>query len=179
MSESYDGQTAWREKLHMDDSAVQRLGRSVIRAGVSLPLVLLYALAPKPDAATSVLALLAFGLTAVGFRAIVKARTWGVLAFGVAGALLVTLAATNLMMGASEMFALRPALADRRPPRASLGACRHAPRRAVVSRSPRAALPFEHRTSPPPLPSRVGPKPHAPRHILADASRREAPRRHG
>jgi len=47
MSAPYDGQTAWREKLHMDDNAVQRLGRSVIRAGVSLPFVLLYALAPR------------------------------------------------------------------------------------------------------------------------------------
>ena len=34
----------------MDENAVQRLGSSVIRAGVSLPFVLLYALAPKPDA---------------------------------------------------------------------------------------------------------------------------------
>ena len=51
MSEPYDGQTAWREKLHMDEGAVQRLGRSVIRAGVSLPFVLLYALAPKPGSA--------------------------------------------------------------------------------------------------------------------------------
>src|SRR5947207_8964946 len=43
MSEPYDGQTAWRERFHMDDHAVQRLGRSVIRAGVSLPFILLYA----------------------------------------------------------------------------------------------------------------------------------------
>ena len=35
----------------MDENAVQRLGRSVIRAGVSLPIVLLYALAPKPGSA--------------------------------------------------------------------------------------------------------------------------------
>ena len=55
MAQPYDGQTAWREKFHMDDNAVQRLGRSVIRAGVSLPFVLLYALAPKPAGARSVL----------------------------------------------------------------------------------------------------------------------------
>ena len=36
MSKSYDGQAAWRERYHMDDGAVQRLGRAVIRAGVSL-----------------------------------------------------------------------------------------------------------------------------------------------
>ncbi len=45
MSELYDGQQAWREKFHMDEHAVQRLGRSVIRAGVSLPMVLIYGLA--------------------------------------------------------------------------------------------------------------------------------------
>jgi len=50
MSQSYDGQTAWRERFHMDDNAVQRLGKAVIRAGVSLPFVLLYALAPKAGA---------------------------------------------------------------------------------------------------------------------------------
>ena len=110
MSAPYDGQTAWREKLHMDDNAVQRLGRSVIRAGVSLPFVLLYALAPKPEAASTVLSILALLLAGVGFRALVKARTWGVLAMGAAGALLVTLSATDLWMGASTSYARRPAL---------------------------------------------------------------------
>ena len=81
MSGSYDGQLAWREKFHMDEHAVQRLGRSVIRAGVSLPFVLLYALMPKPDA----LAFVAVGLATVGFAGLVKLRTWGVLALGAAG----------------------------------------------------------------------------------------------
>lgn len=111
MSEPYDGQTAWRERLHMDDSAVQRLGRSVIRAGVSLPFVLLYALMPKPEMASTVLAYLALGLTAVGFRALVKARTWSLFAFGAAGALMITLAGADLAMGSSEYWAVRPALA--------------------------------------------------------------------
>ena len=110
MSEPYDGQTAWREKLHMDDGAVQRLGRSVIRAGVSLPFVLLYALMPKPEAASTVLAFAALGLVAFGFRALIKAKTWSVFAFGVAGALMVSLAAADLAMGASELYAVRPAL---------------------------------------------------------------------
>ena len=58
---------------------MHRLGRSVIRAGVSLPIVLLYALAPKQPAevALGVAALLCAGL---GMRAIVKMKTWGVLA---------------------------------------------------------------------------------------------------
>ena len=34
MAVSYDGQTSWRDRFHMDDNAVQRLGRAVIRAGV-------------------------------------------------------------------------------------------------------------------------------------------------
>jgi hypothetical protein len=109
MSEGYDGQTAWREKLHMDENAVQRLGRSVIRAGVSLPMVLLYALAPKPDTATTILSFVALALVGFGFRAMVKFRTWGVIAVGVAGGLL--LGATGIELATRhELFALKPAL---------------------------------------------------------------------
>lgn len=109
MSEGYDGQTAWREKLHMDESSVQRLGRSVIRAGVSLPMVLLYALAPKPDTATTILSFAALALVGFGFRAMVKFRTWGVIAVGIAGGLL--LGATGLELATRhELFALKPAL---------------------------------------------------------------------
>lgn len=110
MSAPYDGQTAWREKLHMDENAVQRLGRAVIRAGVSLPFVLLYALMPRPGTAAEVLSIGAVVLAALGFRALVKARTWGVLALGGAGGLFLLLAGTDLYMGASGLYALRPAL---------------------------------------------------------------------
>jgi hypothetical protein len=110
MSEGYDGQQAWREKFHMDDNAVQRLGRSVIRAGVSLPMVLLYALAPKPGTAELALSGVALVLAAFGLRAIVRMRTWGVLALGAAGALLVTLAGVDLVSH-SALYVLRPALA--------------------------------------------------------------------
>lgn len=84
MSEYYDGQLGWREKLHMDDSAVQRLGRSVIRAGVSLPIVLIYALAPKPPAGMA-LGLVALALAGLGVRAMLRMRTWGVLAMAASG----------------------------------------------------------------------------------------------
>jgi hypothetical protein len=87
MSEPYDGQTAWREKFHMDDSAVQRLGRSVIRAGIGLPIVLIYAFAPRPDPASAALVLAVVALAGFGLRGLVQLRTWGVLALGVAGAL--------------------------------------------------------------------------------------------
>ena len=84
MAVPYDGQTAWREKFHMDDNAVQRLGRSIIRAGVSLPMVLLYALAPKPETLGIVALVLATG----GLVALVRLRSWGVLALGAAGVML-------------------------------------------------------------------------------------------
>lgn len=110
MSESYDGQTAWREKLHMDEGAVQRLGRSVIRAGVSLPFVLLYALAPKPGSAEIIAGVAALLLAGLGLRALVRLRTWGVLAIGGAGALMVAMSLGEMATHA-DAFALRPALA--------------------------------------------------------------------
>jgi hypothetical protein len=112
MSEHYDGQTAWREKLHMDEGAVQRLGRSVIRAGVSLPFVLLYALAPKPPGEGSyvLLALGALVLGVLGLRALVRLKTWGVMALGAAGGLML-IASMGEMASHAEVFALRPMLA--------------------------------------------------------------------
>jgi len=110
MSQPYDGQTAWRERFHMDDNAVQRLGRSVIRAGVSLPFVLLYALAPKPDSASLLASIVALALTGLGIRALVQMKTWGVLALGAAGVLLTTLAGIDLLQG-DGIAVLKPALA--------------------------------------------------------------------
>lgn len=108
MSETYDGQSAWREKFHMDENAVHRLGRSVIRAGVSLPFVLLYALMPKQGAAEVVLSVAALALTGFGLRAAIRMRTWGVLALGAAGAILVSLGGVDL--AAHHLGAMRPLL---------------------------------------------------------------------
>jgi hypothetical protein len=97
MSIGFDGKTQWREKFHMDENAVQRLGRSVIRAGVSLPIVLLYALAPKQpaEAALGVVALVCAGL---GMRAIVKMKTWGVLALAASGVMMVSMGVAHTQM---------------------------------------------------------------------------------
>jgi hypothetical protein len=112
MAEPYDGQAAWREKFHMDDSAVQRLGRSVIRAGVSLPFILLYAFVPKPDgAAAAVLSLAAFLLAAVGLRGLVQLKTWGVLALGAAGALTLAMVGADAAAHGLGALAIRPAIA--------------------------------------------------------------------
>jgi hypothetical protein len=111
MSEPYDGQAAWRAKFHMDENAVQRLGRSVIRAGVSLPFILLYAFAPKPDGASMVLSLAVFVLAAAGLRGLVRLKTWGVLALGAAGALMISIVGAEVFTHGFGMVAIRPALA--------------------------------------------------------------------
>lgn len=110
MSEPYDGQTAWREKFHMDDNAVQRLGRSVIRAGVSLPFVLLYALAPKPET-TLIASLAALALTGLGIQALVRLKTWGVMALGAAGALMLAMTTVDLATSGMTALACRGAIA--------------------------------------------------------------------
>jgi len=111
MSEPYDGQHKWREKFHMDDSAVQRLGRSVIRAGVSLPFILLYAFVPRPDSAATALSLAAFVLAAVGLRGLVRLRTWGVLALGAAGALILAVVGADALGHGLGALAIRPTIA--------------------------------------------------------------------
>ncbi len=111
MSEPYDGQAAWRAKFHMDESAVQRLGRSVIRAGVSLPFILLYAFAPKPDGASVVLSLGVLVLVAAGLRGLLQLKTWGVLALGAAGALMISIVSAEVFAHGLGIAAVRPALA--------------------------------------------------------------------
>ncbi len=95
MTSPYDGKTEWRAKLHMDENAVRRLGNSVIKAGASLPMVLLYALAPKQPSSLIVVAA-AVICSAFGLRGLVKAKTWGVIALGLAGAIMVTVGATHM-----------------------------------------------------------------------------------
>jgi hypothetical protein len=112
MSEPYDGQAAWREKFHMDDSAVQRLGRSVIRAGVSLPFILLYAFVPRPDAASTALSFGALALVILGLRGIVRLKTWGVLALGAAGALSLAIVGADAAAHGFGPWLVRPAMAS-------------------------------------------------------------------
>lgn len=82
MAKGFDGQASWREKFHMDEHATNRLGKAVIRVGISLPYILLYALAPKEGQGLELAALLGLGLATAGFAAIVRLRTWGILALG-------------------------------------------------------------------------------------------------
>ncbi|MCP4447782.1 MAG: hypothetical protein GY811_20955 [Myxococcales bacterium] len=98
MARGFDGRKEWRERFHLDESATNRLGKSVIRVGVSLPFVLLMALAPKEDAA---LALLGGGSIVAGVWALTKMRSWALPAMG-AGAL--TLLASTV--GAASLVPL-------------------------------------------------------------------------
>lgn len=111
MSEPYDGQTAWRERFHMDENAVQRLGRSVIRAGVTLPFILLYALLPKPDPASMAVSLAALFLAAAGLRGLLRLRTWGILSIGAAGALLLAMVGADVVTNGLGAVAVTPAIA--------------------------------------------------------------------
>jgi hypothetical protein len=111
MSVSYDGQAAWREKFHMDDSAVQRLGRSVIRAGVSLPFILLYAFMPRPETGAMAVSVVAMVLAVAGLRGLLRFRTWGVLALGAAGALTLAIAGADVASHGLGPWMVRPVLA--------------------------------------------------------------------
>jgi len=86
MSEMFDGRPEWRTRFHLDEHATNRLGKSVIRVGVSLPYIVLYALAPRESAMTG--AMIALGLAGAGAWALFRMRTWGILAIG--GAALAT-----------------------------------------------------------------------------------------
>lgn len=85
---SFDGRKDWREKYKMDDNAANRLGKSVINAGASLPYLILAGLAPKQGMAAA-LGFLALAAGVLGLRALVKLRTWGVLALAASAALVV------------------------------------------------------------------------------------------
>ena len=90
MAEMFDGQKAWRERMSMDDNAVARLGNAVTRLGVSLPMVLIWALMPRAGG----LAFAAAGLALVATVGVLRMRTWGVLAMVGSAGLLIGASAT-------------------------------------------------------------------------------------
>jgi hypothetical protein len=96
MSLAFDGRKEWRERFHLDENATHKLGKSVIRLGISLPYVILYALAPRDGAGDALLAALAGVVAVSGLYGMVRLRTWGVFALAGATALIgVSLAALS------------------------------------------------------------------------------------
>jgi hypothetical protein len=77
----YDGRRDWRDRWRMDENAVNRLGKAVMRAGASLPYLIVAGLAPKQGMGASMVALI---LGVAGLAAIVRMRTWGLLALAAA-----------------------------------------------------------------------------------------------
>jgi hypothetical protein len=79
----YDGRKDWRERWKMDQNAVNRLGKAIMRAGASIPYLIVAGLGPKGGMAVGLAALL---LGVAGFSGLVRLRTWGLLLLG-AGAI--------------------------------------------------------------------------------------------
>lgn len=82
MAERFDLQPAWRERYGMDEFGVARLRKTVTRASASLPSVIFYLLAPKPDGqAVFAASTFAAGLLALaGLVGVIRLRAWGLLA---------------------------------------------------------------------------------------------------
>ena len=81
---AFDGRRDWRERLHMDENAVNRLGKAVMRAGASLPYLIVAGLAPRQSLDVGSLALL---LAVLGLGATLHLRTWGLFVMAGAAAL--------------------------------------------------------------------------------------------
>jgi hypothetical protein len=71
--------TAERWNFHEDSLVLMR--RATLSAGSTIPFLILYALAPRPEAAQ----LVALGIGTVGLWGLLRGRTWGAFALGGAG----------------------------------------------------------------------------------------------
>lgn len=84
---SFEGRQDWRARFSMDEASVDKLGKTVNRAAMSLPYLVMAGLAPRQGQSMAVFALAggALLLGVLGLRGIVRMRTAGVLAVGAAG----------------------------------------------------------------------------------------------
>ena len=103
MAAHFDGRSDWRDRYHLDDNGTQRLGRAVIRAGVTLPVLLAYGLAPRESAMDALLVGSVVGLGLAGLWGLLRMRTWGIVAL-ISGAIAV-LASTAATAGISTASA--------------------------------------------------------------------------
>jgi hypothetical protein len=78
----YDGRHDWRERWKLDDNGVNRLGKAVMRAGASLPYLIVAGLAPRQSLGLEAVSLLALAVGLAGLAGIVRLRTWALFAFG-------------------------------------------------------------------------------------------------
>ncbi len=80
MAAGFDGRNDWRTRFHLDDLGVNRLGKSVVRAAMSLPILLMWALAPTQP--NQLAAMIPLALGGAGVWALLRMRTWGIFALG-------------------------------------------------------------------------------------------------
>ncbi len=85
MASRYEHSEATAERWNFQAESLILMRRAVKSAGTTLPFLILYALAPKPEA----LQLVALGMGVVGLAALLRGRTWGLLSLGGAGVLAV------------------------------------------------------------------------------------------
>jgi hypothetical protein len=114
MAARYELQAEWRERYGMDDFGVARLGKAVTRGSASLPTLIVWALAPREGQGLvdQLLPTLLFLLGALGVAAILRLRTWGLLALGAAAglALAVTLLTPSMAVFAGGYHLPLPSL---------------------------------------------------------------------
>ena len=91
MAARYEHSEATAERWNFQDESLLLMRRATLSAGSTIPFLILYALAPRPD----VVQLGALGLGVIGLAALLARRTWGALAIGGAG-LLALLDATGV-----------------------------------------------------------------------------------
>ncbi|MBP9863815.1 MAG: hypothetical protein KBD62_38075 [Kofleriaceae bacterium] len=110
MAAGFDGRPEWRARFHLDEGGVDRLGKSVTRASMSLPILLMWALAPTQPSSLfahgTPAVLVPVALAAAGAWALLRLRTWGLFALaGSAGAVIAVSAATPVAIAAVAALA--------------------------------------------------------------------------
>ena len=95
MANFFDGKKEWRARFHLDEYATNRLGKSVIRVGISLPYVVLFAFAPREEAAF--LAIAGGSITCAAAWGMSRMRSWAIPAFAI-GAVTMLVASTGPAM---------------------------------------------------------------------------------
>jgi hypothetical protein len=87
MAARYDDQPEWRQRHGMDEFGVARLRKTVTRAAAMLPGAIFSVLAPKEPGqgmAVAVVGLVGAGLAVGGLRGVLRFRTAGIVALGLA-----------------------------------------------------------------------------------------------
>ncbi len=81
MASRYEHSEATVERWHFQEESLALMRRAVKSAGSTIPFLILYGLAPRPE----LLQLSVLGLGVAGLVGLLRARMWGVLALGAAG----------------------------------------------------------------------------------------------